>query len=256
MIGIDVVDLGNPRTHRRHLDQRFLNRIFSPVEQELILASATPNRTLWHLWAMKEAAFKAIGSRLHPEPPPVFTHPDFRTALEGDALTGRVVWRDREVRTWLHIAGEGTGDAGPGDAGRGEAGAAGNGPRWCSATARLTATSEGEVAPRPDYRVASVGSVADAAGGGPDRDPREMLSPREVASVHSRASALVRLAARASLAAAAGMAPERLQIVAGDHPGGRIPPVVLLDGVASDELQVTLSHDGPWIAWGWRVGGV
>ena len=64
MIGNDIVDLkqaaiNSPDSYRdgkRY--QRFLDKIFTAKEQELILASENQHQTVWLLWSMKEAAFK------------------------------------------------------------------------------------------------------------------------------------------------------------------------------------------------------
>jgi len=248
MIGIDVVDLGNPRTRDRHRDQRFLDRIFSSAEQQTIQEASDPELTLWRFWAMKEAAFKAISSALHPEPPPVFAHPDFQGELEGESggASGRVIWRDREVRLRLH--------------GRGLMDGSGEDLGWCAATALLRGSEGGDTAGGSPagllaHRIAPTRVVTSEVGtSAKDADElRPLLSSREAASVHSLGSGLVRLAARSALAAAAEIDPGRVEVVAGDHPGGRIPPIVLLDGVPAPGLRVTLSHDGPWIAWGWSV---
>lgn len=235
-IGIDVVDLAHPRTRDRHLDERFLGRVFADFERDIILGSDDPALEIWRLWAMKEAAFKAIGSRVHPEPPPVFTHREFEVDRDSEAEDPRVVWRDLSVRVCVQRSG----------------------PGWWVAVAGLGADgSEIEPGPPPFHSVESIESVAERFGLGPGADPVELLTDREAASVHSRPSCLVRLAARRSLSAVCGVDESRLAVVAGDEPRGRTPPVVLLDGseALDPPLRVTLSHDGPWIAWA-VAGGV
>ncbi|WP_142784617.1 4'-phosphopantetheinyl transferase superfamily protein [Changchengzhania lutea] len=64
MIGNDVVDLhsasldspDSSKNARRY--KRFLDKIFSIKEQEIIKVSKDGHQTIWLLWSMKEAAYK------------------------------------------------------------------------------------------------------------------------------------------------------------------------------------------------------
>lgn len=55
MIGNDIVALSDRKT-----DPRFLERVFTKEEQQMILDHSEPSMALWILWAIKEAAFKAL----------------------------------------------------------------------------------------------------------------------------------------------------------------------------------------------------
>jgi len=57
-VGNDVVDLTHPENKGKSQDQRFLNRVFTTDEQNLISKSSSPDATLWALWAAKESAYK------------------------------------------------------------------------------------------------------------------------------------------------------------------------------------------------------
>ena len=59
MIGNDVVDLELAARQSNWRRKGFLNKVFSSTEQELIHASANPDKMVWLLWSMKEAAYKA-----------------------------------------------------------------------------------------------------------------------------------------------------------------------------------------------------
>lgn len=59
-IGNDIVDLTDPLNKGKSLDQRFINRVFTPGEKRAILASVKPDTTLWSLWAAKESAYKVV----------------------------------------------------------------------------------------------------------------------------------------------------------------------------------------------------
>ncbi|WZL88992.1 4'-phosphopantetheinyl transferase superfamily protein [Salinimicrobium sp. 3283s] len=59
MIGNDVVDLELAARQSNWRRKGFLNKAFSSSEQELIHTSVNPDKKVWLLWSMKEAAYKA-----------------------------------------------------------------------------------------------------------------------------------------------------------------------------------------------------
>lgn len=59
MIGNDIVDLEAAAIESNWKRPGFLQKIFTENEQELIHEAEQPSRQLWHLWSMKEAAYKA-----------------------------------------------------------------------------------------------------------------------------------------------------------------------------------------------------
>jgi phosphopantetheinyl transferase (holo-ACP synthase) len=59
-LGNDVVATNLSRSIDKHLDTRFLNKVFTNTEQNIINAATNPNIILWAMWAGKEAAFKAL----------------------------------------------------------------------------------------------------------------------------------------------------------------------------------------------------
>jgi phosphopantetheinyl transferase (holo-ACP synthase) len=58
VIGNDIVDLSAVQCTSRSLDDRFLDKICSEKEQEIIRHSSRPEEKLWRLWSMKESAYK------------------------------------------------------------------------------------------------------------------------------------------------------------------------------------------------------
>jgi phosphopantetheinyl transferase (holo-ACP synthase) len=58
MIGNDIVDL-NEASHEAWKRKRYLDKVFHPLEQKLIMESENRSLTLWQLWSMKESAYKA-----------------------------------------------------------------------------------------------------------------------------------------------------------------------------------------------------
>ena len=218
-VGIDVVDLADPRCRGKATDRRFVGRILHASEAAAIASDPDPDRALWRLWAAKEAAFKVV-SKAEGTPPP-FVHADFR--VDGD----RVRWREREVPVRLEQRGEAV------VAVAWEAGSEPSGVRWDVAEA-------GAVDPDPALDLAAL--------------VRRHLHEAERPPVHSRPSALVRLAARGALAEALGVTEGRLAVVCPGGPAGRVPPVAHLDGERCP-ADVSLSHHGRFLAWAVRVAG-
>jgi hypothetical protein len=59
-IGNDIVDLTAPENLKKSLDGRFLDRVFTPDEQDLIGSASWADAMLWALWAGKEGAYKVL----------------------------------------------------------------------------------------------------------------------------------------------------------------------------------------------------
>lgn len=54
------MDLNDPHNMGKSRNLRFVNRVFTQSEQELIVGSAKPDTMVWALWAGKETAYKII----------------------------------------------------------------------------------------------------------------------------------------------------------------------------------------------------
>ena len=64
MIGNDIVDLLLAKKESNWQRARYLDKLFSPAEQLMILETQTnPDFMVWLLWSMKEAAYKIISRR-------------------------------------------------------------------------------------------------------------------------------------------------------------------------------------------------
>ena len=59
MIGIDLVDLEQARADSNWRRAGYLNKLFTTQEQVLIKDTETPEKMVWLLWSMKEAAYKS-----------------------------------------------------------------------------------------------------------------------------------------------------------------------------------------------------
>lgn len=234
IVGNDVVDLAAPRTADRHTDHRFVARVFTEPETEAILAAADPALALWEGWAAKEAAYKAISKAL--DSPPVFAHRRFEVSWADDGSSGMVRWegwtvpvrRITEVRAgYVHVLAH-LADPRAGS-------------RMRAASARRRHDDEGPaVVERLDR--------AEAPWSGPLARLLETLTEPERASVHQLPSAAVRIGAREEVARFLDLSPGRVEIVCAPGPYGRRPPAVLVDGGPA-KVDVSLSHDGQWIAW-------
>jgi phosphopantetheinyl transferase (holo-ACP synthase) len=58
MIGNDIVDLALAKKESNWQRNRFLDKIFTKNEQQLILNDTNPEIMVWNLWSRKEAAYK------------------------------------------------------------------------------------------------------------------------------------------------------------------------------------------------------
>lgn len=65
MIGNDIIDLETTYIESNWQRPGFLDKIFSTKEQEIIQKSDNKTQTLWTLWTMKEAGYKAHQRRFN-----------------------------------------------------------------------------------------------------------------------------------------------------------------------------------------------
>jgi phosphopantetheine--protein transferase-like protein len=87
-VGNDVVDLKDPENIGKNRDDRFLGRVFTAGERELIASVSSPDTLLWSLWAAKEAAYKAVSSA----DPAVCSIPHrYRVALDAEDAARKIV---------------------------------------------------------------------------------------------------------------------------------------------------------------------
>lgn len=213
LIGNDVVDIGAAGARDKAGDRRFVDRVFRAEERRLINESPDPTLTLWRLWAAKEAAYK-VARKL--DPSLAFAHRDFAV----DPASGVVVLGRRRV-AFTSVQGDG----------------------YVHATA-LAAGTDGPATAAGALlsRVARLGEVPTA---GPTP------SPAELASCHSPESVAVRALARDLLreCGVTGAEIVRPPGLPGDgSPSRPRPPLVLLSGQPVPGLDLSLSHDGRFVA--------
>lgn len=235
LVGNDVVDLSNPRVRGRSGDERFVSRILDASERPSLQARTDPDLELWCLWAAKEAAYK-VAAKMRRRPP-AFAHAAFRVAwtcsgmarLGDESTVRRGVVSYGSVETPVEVRHE--------------------------FEVLHAVAHSGDRIDLLDQIVAGRRRLVEASRYGQETVDRlrNLLSPRESEAASSPVSVAVRIDARSALAHAMDVDDARLEIVR--HPGleGRRPPMVLLDG-AEAMADVSLSHDGPWIAWAFWAG--
>jgi phosphopantetheine--protein transferase-like protein len=231
-LGNDIVDLTDPRHVGKARDRRFLERVFSPREQEEIRNADDPDRALWARWAGKEAAFKTVSKSLGI--PPTFVHPRFAVCLSDPSDSepeagspsdppmtrfGQVQYGDTVLPLRIETRGPQL-----------------HAVTWISQPSRDV----------PPFKWGSE-EVAERRGEWKAALQPE-FSPTEWACVSHEMSALARLAARRSMASALGVGERELEIGCGPgKPGRRIPRV--LSGGEPLPVDLTLSHHGRLLAW-------
>ena len=60
MLGNDIIDINETRRSTNWKRPRFLEKIFTSDEQDIISNSIDPFTTVWRLWSMKESAYKVF----------------------------------------------------------------------------------------------------------------------------------------------------------------------------------------------------
>ena len=229
-IGNDIVDLAEPGVAGKERDRRFMDRVFTPEERDRILAAAAPTLALWKAWTAKETAFK-IASKLREGV--IFAHKAFEVGPEPAAAAGSslttagslgqwvsVQFEDLDIRVrwemavdYIHCVGQ---------LGRGDA---------------VSAQGASELAGRPRRLLAGILHDSQALDG--------ILSLAEQASVYSTASERARLLARRLMDR---WDLQGAEIVRMWRAWGWGPPVVAQEGHPIAGFDVSLSHDGRFVA--------
>jgi phosphopantetheine--protein transferase-like protein len=227
-IGNDVVDLAEPGVAGKERDRRFMDRVFTPEERAHILEAAAPTIALWKTWAAKETAFK-IASKLREGV--VFAHRAFEVEVEATGQRARVRFEGLDVRVRWELAREYVHCIGQLARER-------SSPcllRGAKAEAQCAAVAESLL----DWRRFFSGIVHEGQA------LQGQLTEAEQASVHSTASARARLLARRLMER---WDPQGAEIVRLWRSWGWGPPVVAREGTPLPAFDVSLSHDGRFVA--------
>jgi phosphopantetheinyl transferase (holo-ACP synthase) len=238
-IGNDVVDLTAPRAVATPANPRFVERVFTETERERINRATRPDLEVWLGWAAKESAYKVV-SKFRTEPP-VFVHRAFEVRWDDGAPArsrlGAVLYDghtfpvqgavDPEER-FVHVFGAG--------------------PDMGHSAGREPIPTEGPHFPSGVRWTVDRIDRPNAPWLGSLEELSKRLTERERDAVHSVLSAAVRIGAKEEASKLLSLAPDRIEIVCRPGRFGRRPPSVLVDGRPA-KIDVSLSHDGPWIAW-------
>ena len=214
LLGNDVVDLTLPESRDKHLDMRFVARVFAESERLLIEAATDPTIALWTLWTAKESAYK-IAKKIAPDL--IFAHRQFIVRPVGDSLA--VVRHATDVRFFdTDILVRWRRDA-----------------DWLHAVAffgeRSAEKFETAVEKLPDF--SSLGSTDDFT-----RSERE--------SIHSTPSFSVRALAKRMLRERFNI--DSPQVIRERRPDGFGAPFAAERGHRLPWLDLSLSHDGTFVA--------
>ncbi len=208
-IGNDIVDLAEPGVAGKERDRRFMDRVFTPDERARILDAAAPTIALWKTWAAKEAAYK-IASKIREKV--IFAHQAFEVAVERNE--GLVRFEDLLVRVRWEIVRDYVhcvGQSGP-------------------------APASAEPSRARQLLTAIAHSHQPLAGN---------LTTAERASVHSTPSERARLLARRVMEQWDLRGAEVLRMW---RAWGWSAPMVAREGRPVDGFDVSLSHDGRFVA--------
>lgn len=230
LVGNDIVDLSNARCRGKARDSRFVDRVFSPAEAALIRGADAPDRTLWLLWAAKEAGFKVVSKILGS--PPSFAHARFAVDVPNTArprVVGQVSYGDLRVPLVAQVR-----------------------PGWIHALA-WNGEVVGTMPSAPPPSVVTAVDTVEGVLDGPISDDlddllRARFTDRERKAVHSLPSAAVRIGAREHVARTLDVDPAGVEIVCEGGSTGRTPPRLIVRG-RTDAVDVSLSHDGALLAW-------
>jgi phosphopantetheine--protein transferase-like protein len=231
LIGNDIVDLAEPGVAGKERDRRFMDRVFTPDERARILDATAPTIALWKAWSAKETAFK-IASKVREGL--VFHHQAFEVAeLKAAWLDrARVRFDDLEIhvrwesaRDYIHCIGHLVRTSG--DEGLGEP------------TAEFPHDWQGILEYLRDrWRVrAGVAHNSQALAGS--------LTHAEQASAHGTPSERARLLARRLIER---WDLQEAEIVRRWEAWRWSPPMVARHGERVAGFDVTLSHDGRFVA--------
>lgn len=214
-LGNDIVDWAAPAARGKVGDARFVRRVFTPRETAWIHAAPEPERTLWAIWAAKEAAFKALaklrsGVRFSPRAFEIEPGGVARAWGEDGSLAGAFALRWERAERYVH----------------------------CVAVGGALERMETE---RLRVSIARVTEEDESAGESTERERASARSPesravRRLAKELARAAGLgdVEIVRDAPSTACARLGPPRLYAV-----GARVP---------LERCELSLSHDGDFVA--------
>lgn len=227
LVGNDVVDLAQARSDPKAGNQRFLSRVFTSEERDLIEADACQEEALWMIWAAKETAYKLACKKAGPV---VFSPVKFETRFRARESRGSCLPAGLQVSSaegvfdvkiekggqYIHAVGR---EAFPSGV---------PGIELFSGARRLSAEA--------------------MTGWREDKVLREGFSAEEWGLLNRAESAWVRYEAKRKISAVTGVHESKIEMIRLTLENRTLPPSVLIDG-KSGEWDVSFSHHGSWIGW-------
>ena len=222
-IGNDIVDPNESGV--KHKETRFVQRVFTETERELIAQAKQPELILWCLWAGKESAFKII-SKL--SEPPVFAHRKFQHSTfnystEDNSIkaSGQVIYGDHLIDVDYQAD-----------------------PSLIHACGRLSGPNQQAYRHYHDHCDST--DIKDSE--------KWYFSEAERDSIRFQEAAAVRQMCKQAIAQETGLALNSLQIIRPKRRHPSYPPYLLIENKQCD-IDISLAHHGKWIAWAFTIAG-
>ncbi len=218
LVGNDIIDLNLPAVANKADVARFVNRICSPEEEELLAAAQDQRLLLWYMWSAKESAYK-VAKKYCCET--VFSPQQFIvnriSSASNTAVSGWVAYKGMDIpvcwqhrSTYIHCVGV-----------------------WPDQTATF------------DEIVVGIEDLSSTK-----RVAKDQLSRQETESIHSLPSQRVRQLAKQLLADHGLNDVEIIRHRVGSRWG---PPRLWRDNQVVAECNLSLSHHGQFIAAAVRI---
>ena len=103
MIGNDIIDLALAQKESNWKRKGFLDKVFTPREQRLIMNSNNPEIMVWNLWSRKEAAYKIYSRQSQQRVLIPLQLECFDSGVKEDGIHGTVICYDATYFTKTNI---------------------------------------------------------------------------------------------------------------------------------------------------------
>lgn len=231
VVGNDIVDLTGERTGK-HLDKRFLKRVFTKNEKELIEYSSRPDKIIWMIWAAKESAYKII-SKIYPQT--IFSHKKFEVNLEclkdikkkHFTVTSNVRYKNSNLEIEIECWNDKVSAKG------------------------FFSEKEGLVNKRIFSDIKKL-TASKKTFWSKEKNIDNYFSSEEKKSIRHPSSALVRYMIKKDISSKLGIEVSRLRIIRPSYNSKMHPPFLMIDEKKS-KIDISFSHHGRWISWVWAV---
>lgn len=216
-IGNDIVDLTFDNALSKYKDYKFIERVFSCNEKEILKESDRPDLLLWFLWTAKESAYKAIKKLI---PNTIFSHRKFEVIFDeicniglNSKLSGTVNYNGVICKIdWSYSS------------------------SWIHCNAVIINNHQCSNTEVTDYKVINMSDVLDLSYD---------FTDEEGLSIYSDQSKAVRILAKALLYQN-GL--EKVRIIRKRERNRFSPPYIYVDDEKLTGWDVSMTHDGDLVA--------